>query len=211
MQWNAKKAIGVIVLAAMVGSVLATVGLALLIGPRPMAEPLPEYGRVPAFALIDQHEQPVTREDLLGHVWVAEFIFTRCGAICPIMVQNMKVVRDELEARFPGADDVRFVSITVDPEHDTPEVLRAYAERQGADSENWLFLTAAQREPIWRLSEEGFKLGVSETPDDPFMPISHGSKFVLVDRDAQIRGYYTGTTTEGREELMVDLRQLLRE
>ena len=175
-----------------------------------MAEPLPEYGEVPAFALTDQHGESVTLDDLRGKVWVAEFIFTRCQAICPIMVHNMRVVRDALADR-PDADDLRFVSITVDPDHDTPEVLREYAELHDADHHDWLFLTAEQREPIWRLSEEGFMLGVSETPENPQMPISHGSQFALVDRAGHIRGYYSGTIAEERDELIEDIPQLLRE
>lgn len=208
MRCNTRKAVAVIVLLAGAGAVVATVGVGLIIGPEPRAEPLDEYGSVPEFELIDQHRRTVTRDDLLGRVWVAEFIFTRCAAICPIMIHHTKAVRDELASR---SGEISFVSISVDPEHDTPEVLRQYARVHDADADNWMFLTAEQREPIWRLSEEGFMLGVSEAPENPYMPINHGSKRVLVDRDARIRGYYSGTTTEGRQELVADIIRLLRE
>lgn len=204
------KAVMAIVLVAAVGGALVTAAVAWVdgAGRASAGEPLPVLGEVPAFELTSQDERRVTREDLRGQVWVAEFMFTSCAGICPMMMRNMQAVHASVKDE-PGAEALRLVSITVDPEHDTPEVLRAYAADHGAEGEPWLFLTSDQRDAIWRLSEQGFMLGVQEAPENPLMPINHSGRFVLVDREGRIRGYYSGTTPEGRDALVADLKRLL--
>ncbi|MFW6060154.1 MAG: SCO family protein [Phycisphaeraceae bacterium] len=203
------RAVGIIVIVAALAAVVATAGLAMIVGSR-AAEPLPVFAEVPDFALTNQHGETVSRDALRGKVWIADFIFTRCRAICPMMTASLAQVRDELHAT-PAWDEVRVVSFSVDPEHDTPEVLREFASRYGADGDRWLFLTAERRETIWSLSRDGFMLRVHETPDNPAMPISHSAKFALVDRAGQIRGYYDSNDPEARAALVRDAQRLADE
>jgi protein SCO1/2 len=164
-------------------------------------EPPPALSRLPPFALTDAGGRAVSDGDLRGHVWVADFIFTRCGGACPAMTTRMAALRRE----SPG--DVTFVSITVDPAHDTAEVLDAYARRAGAGP-GWLFLTGRQ-DALYRLAIEGFKLGVEAVPPDQQAggdgPFLHSSHFVLVDRQGAIRGYYDSTDEEALGRLRRDL------
>ncbi len=189
-------------------------------------ETLGTYGEVPDFALTERSGRTVTRADLVGTVWLANFIYTQCTETCPL--QSARVAR--LQAAFAGETDLRFVSITVDPEHDTPAVLAAYAERYGADPGRWLFLTGNKR-VIYRLAKDGFRLGVVD-PSDPAASaglgrwltpelawathgskglVMHSSRFVLVDRTAQIRAYHQPDDEASLGRLQANLRTLLRE
>lgn len=167
---------------------------------------LPIMFPAPEIKLTDQDGEAFSSEQLEGQVWVADFIFTRCPGPCPLMTQNMKKLHDE----FSETGELRFVSITVDPEYDTPEVLSRYARRHRADTDRWFFLTG-EREAIVDLSVEGFKLAAStgDTADDPSHPIVHSQRFVLVDREGNIRGYYNGLETGELSRLRRDLRRLL--
>jgi hypothetical protein len=109
----------------------------------------------------------------------------------------------------PSRDEVRLISITVDPEYDIPQVLHEYAEGAGADPEHWKFLTG-QRDAIWQLSKDGFKLPVGES-DDPTMPIGHSAKLVLVDPYLRIRGFYEATSDDDLAKLNHDLKHVLDE
>lgn len=164
-------------------------------------EPPPVMSPLPAFALVEADGHTLTGDDLRGRPWVADFIFTRCGGVCPAMTARMAALRRE------SPEDVVFVSITVDPAHDTPEVLGRYARHAGAGS-GWLFLTG-ERDALYRLAIEGFKLGVEEVPrerqpggDGPFL---HSSHFVLVDRRGFIRGYYDSADEDALGRLRRDL------
>lgn len=160
-------------------------------GKRGQRNNAPILGQLPRFSLTDQTGQAFGSDQLYGKVWVVNFMFTRCTATCPIQTAQMAKLAKGLKA-LPQGGDVRLVSISVDPETDTPEVLAAYARNHKADSRQWKFLTGA-RAAIWKLSKEGFKLPVQDNPDDKSMPISHASQFVLVDHQGRIRGYYEGT------------------
>ena len=168
---------------------------------------LPAIAEVPAFELTDQTGTPYGRNDLLGRVWLADFIFTRCSGPCPIMTHRMSLLQHTL-AQWPDWDDIRLVSFSVDPTHDTPDVLAAYARRFEADSTHWRFLTGS-RDEIWELSQKGFLLGVGEDPGDPDMPIFHSQKVALVDRAGRVRGYYNIMQQRDRDALLDDLRRLL--
>ena len=124
-------------------------------------EKLDVYGQVPEFSLIERSDRPVTRSDLLGKVWLANFIYTECKETCPI--QSLQIA--DLQAEFVDAPDLRLVSITVDPKHDTPQVLARYAERYGANPERWLSLTGDKRE-IYCLAKDGFRLSVVDRDRD---------------------------------------------
>ena len=165
---------------------------------------LPDHGLLPDFSLIDHQRQPVTREALSGSVWIADFIFTRCAGQCPLMTAQMAT----LHRRFAGEPGIRFVSFTVDPVHDTPETLAAYAERSSADTRRWQFITGDPA-AVAALARTGFRLGFAD--DGPVMePITHSVRFVLVDRQGHVRGYYDATDSEAMKRLEGDARRLIR-
>lgn len=140
--------------------------------------------------------------DLRGEAWVASFIFTECRGTCPIMTVSLRKVQDRLgKLSMP----VRLVSITVDPENDDPATLAEYAEEYDAGAE-WLFLTAPE-EVVQSLALDVFRLGIAEGTD-PDEPIIHSSRFVLVDAEGRIRGYYEGTTPEGVAKLIEGISML---
>lgn len=178
---------------------------------RPDAE-LPLLGQVPAFSLVDSNGKPLSQAQLAGQVWVADFIFTHCPGVCPVLSAQMAKLQRALAG--PGADPVRLVSFSVDPANDTPEVLRAYGERFGAQPGRWLFVTG-QREALYTLIGQGFHLAVAERPpsenSDGEGLITHSDRFVLVDRNLQIRGYYHGTDPESVQKLLQDIDALGKE
>lgn len=118
---------------------------------------LQRLGEVPDFALLERSGHQVTKTTLLGHVWIASLIFTRCVDECPLVSSHMARLQDALASER----DLRLVSITVDPVYDTPEVLKRYAQRFAAQPERWLFLTG-DKVTIYRLVREGFHLGFSD-------------------------------------------------
>ena len=158
------------------------------------------HNQVPDFSLTNQNGTPLALSDLRGKIWVADFIFTNCVASCPLMTDKMA----RLEEEFATAD-VYFVSFSVDPEHDTPEVLSRYAARYGADLNRWFFLTG-EKEAIYRLVHDGFNLAVGHQGTD----LLHSSRFVLVDRQGKIRDYYDSNVNGALQQLRRDMRALLR-
>jgi protein SCO1 len=171
--------------ALIAGGALVTAGLVAWLLLRP--HPLPVLGTVPPFTLTERSGRAVRAEDLSGHVWVADFVFTRCPDFCPALTARMAGLAKTLA---PARRPVRLVSFTVDPAHDTPEVLRAYATRAGA-GDGWLFLTGP-RDAVSALLRDGFKVAWADD-GPPTSPITHSDRFVLVDRALRIRGYYHGT------------------
>ena len=140
-------------------------------------KPLKVYYDVPGFELTDQRGQAFGSAQLLGHVWVADFVFTNCEATCPRMSSRMRALQ---KATDPS---VRLVSFSVDPDRDTPPVLAAYAEKYSADPSRWTFLTGS-KDVLNMLDRDTFKLGTVGTE------IEHSTRFALVDRKGRIRGYY---------------------
>jgi protein SCO1/2 len=195
-------------LAAILIELGSLAALLLAVGCAAPTPPLPRLGTLPAFQLVERSGRPLTSASLRGKVWVADFIFTTCGGACPAMTARMARLRREVP------DEVVFVSFTVDPAHDTPEALSRYAASFKAD-DRWLFVTGPQKE-LYGLSTEGFKLAAMEVPpeeqkdggDGPFL---HSSKFVLVDRAGQIRGYYDSTDEDEVKSLVADLTLLQAE
>ena len=166
----------------------------------------PVYGRVSDFTLTEASGKPVTLGDLRGKVWIASFIFTHCAGSCPVMTHHLAKAQQKLPVR----DDLKLVSISVDPVRDTPAVLAKYAAQSGADPTRWLFLTGEMPE-IRKLARETFKLAVDETAGPAEEPILHSSKFVLVDRNGAIRGYYDGLDVETLKQLVHDVERVLAE
>lgn len=164
-----------------------------------------DFGRVPSFVLRDQRGRSVSDRDLHGRPFVANFIFTRCPTACPLLTAKFKELQTQI-----GETSARFVSISVDPDHDTPEVLEAYAAKFGADPERWLFLTGPLSE-IERTVVRGFKIHVGQptahAADPTLIEIMHGEHLVLVDADGVIRGYYRAEEAE-LAELARDLESL---
>lgn len=163
---------------------------------------IPDYSAVPEFSLTERSNRPVTRKDLDGQVWVADFIFTHCAGICPTMSSNMQKLQDRLPK------EVRLVSFTVDPYNDTPEILTEYAKRYNADPDRWLFLTGDEQ-AIQNLSVGGFKLALDPTGGTEAEPITHSSRFVLVDRKGHIRGYYGTEEANTLDRIVADAKKLL--
>lgn len=167
-------------------------------------EPPPVLGELPAFSLVDQEGRPVGPEVLRGEPFVANFIFTRCVSACPLLTSQMQNLQKRLGA---DAERVKMVSISVDPEHDTPDVLKAYAEERGA-TRRWLYLTG-ELDEIKRAVEKGFRVRMGErVPLGDAFDILHATHFVLVDGELRIRGYFRNDA-EGLEELEQAVRALL--
>lgn len=136
---------------------------------RPL-EGLQVFGTVPEFSFVERNGRRVGLSDLRGKVWIANFIYTHCTETCPLQTAQMA----RLQADLGGGGDVRLVSITVDPEQDTPEVLAEYARGYGADSERWLFLTG-EKAAIYRLAQEGFHLSAVDPTDGVPTPAQNTS------------------------------------
>ena len=166
---------------------------------------LPVLQDVADFAFVDQNGKPLRREDLLGEVWVADFIFTRCAGPCPVMTSRMSILQEEADPRL------HLVSVTVDPEYDTTEVLARYAEQAQAEEGRWHFLTGEKKE-IYDFSIDSHKLTIEPTERET--AIIHSTRFVLIDRKGRVRGYYSGadpTSLDDVERLKKDALLLLEE
>lgn len=158
------------------------------------------FGQVPDFSLKDSSGATVDIHSLEGKVWVADFIFTNCPDMCPTMTAKMR----DLNREFKTDNRFNLVSISIDPNRDTPEVLRNYQKKFGIEGSNWHFLTG-KFGAIKHLIGGGFKLGTPENPE------LHTNKFVLVDGTARIRGYYDSSSVQALEKLKTDIGRALSE
>ena len=165
--------------------------------PEENKDELPVLGELIDFRLTDQNGNEFGKQDMYGKVWVADFIFTTCAGPCPVMSSQFT----ELQSRFENASDLNLLSISVNPEYDTPEILREYGERYGADYDKWHFLTG-DKEAIHKLAVDGFKVGSIEEP------IFHSTRFILLDEKARIRGYYISSELEEMQQLWHDVELL---
>ena len=165
-------------------------------------EKLPVIRAVPEFSLTDQNGQVVTRDDLRGHIWIADFIFTRCKGPCPLMTARML----EMQKALVKTPEVKLVSVTVDPDHDTPEVLKTYAEANFADPERWKFLTG-DKAMIEKLVTEGFMQHLAEENGEPV----HGTMFLIVDGNGMVRSARMLEDPELIPKVLMDTGNLLRE
>ncbi len=164
---------------------------------------------VPPFTLMNQRGETTNRLRYHGKVWVANFFFTRCTATCPQQTARLAELARKLK---PEAERgvVRFASFSVDPENDTAPVLAAYAQERAIDGSSWDFLTG-ERQAIWTLCRDGFRVPVQEDPKVTQMPILHSSQTVLIDQQGAIRGFYDGLSEAGLNTLEADLRTVLEE
>ena len=161
------------------------------------APPLPVYWKLPDFQLTSQSAQPFDSKSLDGSIWVADFIFTTCPGPCPRMSAQMRGVQTAV-ASMP---DVKLVSFTVDPQHDTPTALAQYAGRYHAEPGRWFFLTGEQT-ALEALCRNGFKLG------DVDGSLAHSTRFVLMDRRSRVRGFYSSSDDGALPRLLHDIRSL---
>jgi protein SCO1/2 len=161
------------------------------------------------FTLTTQWGDKLSLNDLKGKVWVAYFFFSTCPSICPVMNHNMTAVQEAIRDN----PDVLIVGFTVDPETDTPEVLRRYGTKFGVQKGKWYYLTG-ERALIYRVARQSFKLAAEPAPSgqsDSTHEFIHSEKFVLVDRQGRIRAYYTGTDKTSVQQLIRDIQKILRE
>jgi protein SCO1/2 len=189
-------------------------GIALLIAlgalgcKKKQQRPDPEiYYPVPSFAMVDHRGQPFTRDDLLGKVSIADFIFTRCDTICPVITLRMRHVQEKTDPA------VQLLSFSVDPAYDTPARLAEYAGRAGADQSRWRFITGDPAEML-ALVEGGFRVPMEPAPpsaiDGGAPQMLHTDYFVLIDGAGRIRGYYQSSDRDRIAALLADTTLLLR-
>ncbi len=161
--------------------------------------------RIPAFSLTSQDERTVRRDDFAGKILVSDFFFTTCPSICKQMTTELVRVQEF----FSKEPSVHLLSFSVDPTHDTPEVLRDYASLYGADTKRWTFLTG-NTEDIYELARCGYFL-VAKPNEELANDFIHSDKIVLTDKENRIRGYYSGTDREDVDRLITEIQVLLRE
>ena len=160
---------------------------------------LPTFASAPDFSLTERNGKKFSSGDLKGKVWIADFIFTSSAGQCPMMSSHMK----KLQTLFPKTTGLELVSFTVDPARDKPSVLSQYADRYEAEKDRWFFLTGPQTE-INRILKGLLLSGVDE-------PAMHSSRFILVDRTGQVRGYYDSTDSAAMNQLVRDARLLVQQ
>jgi cytochrome oxidase Cu insertion factor (SCO1/SenC/PrrC family) len=181
--------------------VLLLIGVASFVAalalPTPWRKATPEPAPADAFevmpfALTERSGRPVSDADLKGKVWVASFVFTRCSGPCPSVTATVARLQSELD--LANTPDLRLVTFTVDPDRDTPDELRKYADRYRAHPDRWLFLTGKEDE-IHRLAVKGFRLGVERTkvPDPPAgQEFDHSTRLVVIDKAGRVRSIFDG-------------------
>lgn len=165
--------------------------------------------RIGKFSFLNQNGNTISQDDIKGKVFVAEYFFTTCGTICPKMTAQMTRV----QKKFKGNQDVKILSFTVNPEIDTVEVMKAYAQKHRAVSGQWHFLTG-EKEDLYHLARNSFfvlKPAEAANLGDAGSDFIHTNNFVLVDQEQRIRGYYDGTSITEVNELMKDIELLLNE
>ncbi|KAA0992258.1 SCO family protein [Dyadobacter aurulentus] len=164
-----------------------------------------EYPKIPDYAFINHKNQVFTQKQMEGKIYVADFFFTTCPTICPVMKSNMLTVVE----RFKDNPEISILSHTIDPEHDTPAVLGKYAEDLGLKGDMWQFVTG-DREKIYEIGQKHYLVSAMADPDAPGGFIHSGS-FVLVDKNKYVRGIYDGTSSESTARLIADMAVLLEE
>ena len=160
-----------------------------------------------AFRLTDEKNRPISDSVVNNKVFVAEYFFTTCGSICPIMNQQMQ----RIQAHFKGNEDFEILSFTVDPEHDNPEALLDYARKHNYVNNQWHFITGPKKD-LYALARKSFfvlKPAEAQNLGDAGSDFIHTNNFVLVDKKRRIRGYYDGTNANEVNQLIKDIELLL--
>jgi protein SCO1/2 len=171
-------------------------------------DPPPKYGVVPDFALTDQAGTTYGSTDLRGKIWVSNFIFTRCTTVCPIFSDKMATLQKRTNK---AANGLQLVSFSVDPDFDTPEVLAEYSKRFSANPWFWHFLTGPT-EQVRTVVIDGLKTFMGDAAEvDAPDALMHGSHFVLIDPDLNIRGFYQVEDEETVKRLLLDIQLVINE
>lgn len=163
------------------------------------------YNIIPPFSFTNQYGDTVTESIVRNKIYVTDFFFTSCPTICPVMKRQMVKVYKE----FKDNPDVMILSHTIDPEHDTPQVLNKFAKDLGVEGQQWQFLTGP-KEKIYEIGQKNYLSAAQEdkTAEGGFL---HSGAFILIDKDKHIRGMYDGTTEEGTQKLIQGIKSLLEE
>lgn len=163
------------------------------------------YNTIPAFSFVNQNSDTITEQIVKDKIYVADFFFTTCPTICPVMKKQMLKVYE----KFKDNPDVMILSHTIDPEHDTPSVLNTFAKDLNVTGDQWQFLTGP-KEKTYEIGLKNYMVVAKEdkTAEGGFL---HSGAFILVDKDKHVRGMYDGTTEEGTNKLLADIQTLLDE
>ena len=162
-----------------------------------------KYHKISNFVMTNQNNELVTEKDYDNKIYVADFFFTTCPSICPMMTGNMVFLQNELEK-----EDIMFASFSVTPEIDSVEVLKKYAVEKGVDDSRWNLMTGNKKE-IYDLARKSY-LVAKENPDEGSHDMIHTENFVLVDKEKRIRGYYDGTNIDEINLLLSDINLLIK-
>jgi protein SCO1/2 len=163
------------------------------------------YQTIPAFSFLNQDSVIINQDSLNNSIYVADFFFTSCPSICPIMSKNMLSVYE----KYQGNPEVRFLSHSIDPKHDTIPVLKNYATKLGVKGTQWNFLLG-NRDSIYLMARDGYMSYAKENANIPG-GYEHSGYFILVDKEKRIRGAYDGTDKNQVEQLSKDMDVLLAE
>jgi len=156
------------------------------------------------FSFTTQDEEDLSLEDLKGEWWIADFVFTNCVTVCLPMTSNMSSLQDSLKE---NDIEIQFVSFSVDPDYDTPEVLREYADEYNADLSNWSFLTGYDFDTIKEVSVKSFKAPILEAKSGSDQ-VTHDTRFFLVNPEGKIVKGYDGVNSESMKDIIKDLKAL---
>jgi protein SCO1/2 len=187
----------------LIAVILGLFGAAIVNRVNGEANKLPVRGTLNDFTFTDQSNNEVTLKTLKGHVWLAGFIFTRCAGTCQTITNGMV----ELNKKLADNPRVQLVSISMDPEYDSPAMLQAYAQAHAATSPRWHFVTGP-KEQIFHMTRDDFKLAVVEAGQNKDEPIIHSSLLALIDQKGRIRGYYDGLQSAEVANAAADARKL---
>jgi len=163
------------------------------------------YQTIPSFSFLNQDSLPVTEKTLADKIYVADFFFTSCPTICPVMHRNLMKVYE----KYKGHPDVKLVSHTIDYKYDVPSRLKKYADKMGVEGTQWEFLWGT-KESIYTIAQNSYLVSVNEDKNGPGGYVHQGF-LVLVDKEKRIRGAYDGTSEEETEKLLTDMDILLNE
>jgi protein SCO1/2 len=163
------------------------------------------YQTIPAFSFMNQDSAIINNDSLKNSIYVADFFFTSCPSICPIMSKNLLSVYE----KFKGNQEVRFLSHTIDPKHDTIPVLKKYADKLGVKGTQWSFLLGS-KDSVYLLAKDGY-MSYSKQNDSIPGGYEHSGYFLLVDKDKRIRGAYDGTDKDQVAQMSKDMDVLLKE
>lgn len=178
------------------------VGIPLALKQIDMEEPLPVLGVAPKISLIENTNASFNSDSLKGHVWVANFFFSSCQGPCPIVSGHMRKLAEDFSKKN---SDTHFVSISVDPKRDSVKKLAEYETQFGVELPRWHLLTGAEEPELARLLKEGFKLGQGESFQN------HSTRFILIDKKSNIRGYFDGMLPEDIKRLSQEITRLEKE